>query len=290
MSAHWDDLKTVMHLVRGGSLATAADALGVSYTTVARRVKRAEDDLGLKLFDRLADGYQATEAGAEVARKAAAMETEEFNLMRSLAGADQELRGQLTITAPQLVCATSLLPVFEEFTQRYPDVELHVRSSSELLDLGRREADLAIRISDDPGDSLTGRRLASQQCAVFGAAHWLDKIKAGRDDDIKWLLPENVPARFRALVPQLNPQNILMRLDDMAATIEAAKAGMGVMVMPMFLGRSCPDLVELPLMDPQPFPEIWAVAHRDVWRSARVAAFREILIPHFKKTAHLYMA
>ncbi|MFY0595441.1 MAG: LysR family transcriptional regulator [Cognatishimia sp.] len=290
MSAHWDDLKTVMHLVRGGSLANAADALGVSYTTVARRVKRAEDDLGIQLFDRLADGYQATEAGEVVARKAAAMETEELDLLRNLVGAEQIVSGHLTITAPQLLCSTHLIPVFKEFTERYPEVELHVRSDSALLDLNRREADLAIRVSDAPGDSLTGRVLARQESVAFGNAEWADKIASNQNAPVSWIVPERIPPAFKKYIPELPNEHVILRSDDMVTMIEAARAGMGVVMLPTFLGRNALDLVELPICNVMPFPDIWAVAHRDIWRSARVAAFREILIPHFKKNAHLFVA
>lgn len=290
MSAHWDDLKTVMHLVRGGSLATAADALGVSYTTVARRVKRAEDDLGIKLFDRLADGYQPTQAGEAVARKAAAMETEELDLMRNLVGAEQTVKGSLTITAPQLLCATHLIPVFKEFNERYPEVELHVNSDSALLDLNRREADLAIRVSDAPGDTLTGRVLSRQDSMAFANDEWADKIASNVNAPVPWIVPERVPPSFKKYFQELPNENVVLRSDDLITMIEAARAGMGAVVLPMFIGRQSPGLREVPLVSPMPFPEIWAVAHRDIWRSARVAAFREILIPHFKKNAHLFVA
>ncbi len=289
MSAHWDDLKTVMHLVRGGSLANAADALGVSYTTVARRVKRAEDNLGVKLFDRLADGYQATEAGEVVARKAAAMEVEEHDLLRNLIGSERAVSGSLTITAPQLLCTTHLMPVFKEFKARYPEVEMHVNSDSALLDLNRREADLAIRVSDAPGDSLTGRVLARQESAAFANAEWAEKIAAGVNEPVPWIIPERIPTAFKKYVPAMPSENVILRSDDMLTMVEAARAGLGAVVLPVFLGSNAPDLEQIPLYKPMPFPEIWAVAHRDIWRSARVTAFREILIPHFKKNAHLFV-
>jgi len=290
MSAHWDDLKTVMHLVRGGSLANAADSLGVSYTTVARRVKRAEDDLGVKLFDRLADGYQATQAGEAVARKASAMETEELDLLRNLVGSDRKVTGPLTITAPQLLCGTHLIPVFMEFNAKYPEVELHVNSDSALLDLSRREADLAIRVSDAPGDTLTGRVLARQESMAFASTEWAEKLAANPQTTLPWIVPKRLPPAFNKYFRNMPTTNVVLRSDDLITMIEAARAGMGAAILPMFIGRHAQGLQQLPIFDPMPFPEVWAVAHRDIWRSARVTAFREILIPHFKKNAHLFVA
>lgn len=290
MSVHWDDLKTVMHLVRGGSLATAADALGVSYTTVARRVKRAEDDLGLQLFERLADGYKATEAGHSVARKAAAMEVEEHDLMRGLLGADQALSGVLTITAPQLLCWTYLAPVFQEFTEKYPDVELHVRANTELLDLNRREADLAIRVSNHPGDSLMGRRLATQQSAVYGVREWVDQIASDPTKQIDWVLLEKLQTLQKEVTTDTPNNKVRLMTDETMTLISAARRGLGVVRLPVFLANDFEELIRIKELPTRAFPDVWVVAHRDVWPSARVAAFREILVPHFTKHREMFLA
>lgn len=289
MSAHWDDLKTVMHLVRGGSLATAADALGVSYTTVARRVKRAEDDLGLQLFERLADGYKATEAGHTVARKASAMEVEEHDLMRGLLGADQKLSGALTITAPQLLCSTLLASVFNEFCEKYPDVELHVRANTELLDLNRREADLAIRVSNHPGDSLMGRRLVAQQSAVYGVRRWAEQIAHDPAKQIDWILHDKLQNIQKETTANTPNNRLRLMTDETMTMISAAQKGLGVVRMPVFLAHDYDDLFRIDTLPPQAFPDIWVVAHRDVWPSARVAAFREILVPHFTKHREMFV-
>lgn len=280
MSVHWDDLKTVMHLVREGSLANAADTLGISYTTVARRVKRAEDDLGLPLFERLADGYHATDAGQEVARKAAAMETQENDLMRGLAGASQSLSGVLTVTAPQLVCTTLLAPVFEEFIETYPEVDLHIRASIALLDLNRREADVAIRISDDPGDSLIGRRLLSQRNAVYGTQTWADQIAQDPKKLIEWIVLEQFQDLSGEVCADFPNHRARMVTDDMMTMIKAACAGMGVVRMPTVLAEQYDCLKPIAQIAQRDIPDMWMVAHRDVWSSARVSAFRAILVKH----------
>ena len=88
MTPRWDDLETVLHLVREGSLARAAEQLGVTYTTVARRIVRAETALGVTLFERLSDGYRPTEAAALVASHAATMQDAAFAMLREMAGRD----------------------------------------------------------------------------------------------------------------------------------------------------------------------------------------------------------
>lgn len=277
MTAQWDDLKTILELVRHGSLAGAAAQLGVSYTTVARRVARAEAALGEKLFERLADGYQPTEAALLVARHAGEMQQSEDQMMRHMAGRDTRLSGSLTLTAPQLLIAHVLSPAIAAFTKAHPHVDLMVKATNDMLDLTRREADLGVRVSRSPGDTLTGVRLAEQHSASFATSDWAERIAQDPGGEIDWI----VYAAHNALphgVAQASPgSRVRYRFDDMVAMAGAAQAGLGVVRMPMFLGRSTAGLVQVPVLPPKPYMDIWVVGHPDVWPSAKVTALREMI-------------
>jgi DNA-binding transcriptional LysR family regulator len=289
MNDNWDDLKAVLYLVRFGTLAAAGAQLNVAYTTVARRVDRAEKACGVALFERLADGYRPTEAGQDVARYAAEMEGQHIALQRRLSGRDQTLTGPLTITAPQLLIAACLAEPLGAFTEAHPDVDLTIRATNELLDLNRREADLAIRISHDPGDTLTGRRLTEQVQASFASPEVAEKLKAQPDQRIDWIMHVSADGPPKSAL-KLNPNaRVRLWLDDMVAIIGAAQAGLGVVRLPVFLGRRTPGLVQVPLMPPQPYAPIWMVAHRDVWKGAKVRAFRQALLAFFKDEADLFL-
>ncbi len=283
MEPLWDDLHTVLCLVRRGSLAGAAAELGVNYTTVARRISRVEASLNVALFDRLRDGYQPTEAGQSVAAHAAKMEQDANALIRQLQGQDDSLSGPLTITAPQLLIAHGLAPVIDSFCATYPEVQLHVRATNDLLDLNKREADLAIRISREPGDTLTGLRLAEQRSASFADATWAARIASNPETLIDWVVYAAYKDVPRNVDPAYPNHRIRMTFDDMVAIRGAALAGLGVARMPMFLGQAS-GLVQVPVLPPQPYADIWVVGHPDVWPSAKVKAFRDILVPHFRKT------
>ncbi len=282
MDISWDDMRTVMCLVRGGSLAAAAQELGLNYTTVARRITRAESDLGGKLFDRLADGYQPTDAGLLVASHAEQMDRQVDTLMRELQGRDANLLGPLTITAPQLLIAHVLTPVIDQFCGAYPDIDLHVRATNDLLDLNRREADLAIRISRDPGDSLKGVRLTAQQSASFATPALARAIADDPTSPIDWIVYADYAAVPKNVDSSYPNHRIRMTFDDMVAIRAAAQAGLGVARMPLFLGHASHGLVQVPVLPPQPYPDIWVVAHRDVWAAAKVMAFREMLVPFMR--------
>jgi DNA-binding transcriptional LysR family regulator len=290
MDMAWDDLRTVMELVRRGSLAGAGAALGVNYTTVARRIRRAEDTLGEPLFERLSDGYSPTQAAHLIAEHAQDMEQAEHALMRRMKGAETQLSGPLVITASQLLIANFLTPVLDQFTNAYPAVELRILATNEMLDLSRREADLAVRISRSPGDELTGLRLLSQDTASFATADWAQRISQDPNTMIDWVVYDATPDLPKGVSPDYPNMQVRFRFDDMVALIGAAQAGLGVLRMPMFLGRTIAGLVQVPVLPPRSYADIWVVGHPDVWPSAKVRAFREVLASHCKANKGLFVA
>ncbi|MGX9357287.1 LysR family transcriptional regulator [Roseobacteraceae bacterium S113] len=282
MDLDWDDLKTVLCLVRAGSLSRAADALEVSYTTVSRRVRNAEEKLGKTLFERLADGYHPTADAQLIAEHAQHMERAADEMMRKLQGRDTTLSGSLTFTAPQLLIAPPVTDAIKAFRAAHPDVDLQILGTNSLLDLNRREADLAIRISDSPGDSLKGLRLAEQQAGSFASHELARKLREVPDAPMDWLAFDGFDALEAQILESHPNARIALRFDDVVSMLGAAVAGLGVVKLPYFLGRSWPGLEEVGLTDPAPFPDIWLVGHPDVWPSAKVTAFRTELVAQFR--------
>jgi DNA-binding transcriptional LysR family regulator len=282
MRVGWDDLYTVLMLVRHGTLAGAAQAMGIAYTTVARRVQRAEAALKRPLFNRMRDGYQPTEAGRAVARYGAEMEQRDLALQRELTASDPVLSGPLTVTAPELLIGPYIAPVLAQLEGAAPGIEVSVRATNDLLDLSRRDADIAVRISRNPGDDLTGMRLAEQHSASFAAPALAAQIAQNPSDEVPWILHSSALGPPRASLTRFPNARVRFRFDDMIAVVGAARAGLGVARMPMFLGRTEPGLVQVPVLEPQPYMDIWVVAHSDIWRSARVTEFRKLLVPYFR--------
>ena len=285
---HWDDLETVLALVQHGSLAAAAAALGVNYTTVARRVTRLEQALGQVLFDRFKDGYRPTEAGRLVSAHAAQMQQSEDAMLLDFKGQDSRLTGPLVVTAPQLWVAYVLPEAIANFTNDYPDVDLQIRATNDILDLSRGEADLALRSGRNLEDSLTGLRLSGQDTASFASPKWAEQIAHEPNKPIDWIiyaayksLPKDVTERYPS-------SRIRYRFDDMIAMAGAAASGLGVVRMPMVLGRRMAGLVQVPLLQPKPYADIWIVSHKAVWHGAKPTAFREAVKRVIKKDRALF--
>jgi DNA-binding transcriptional LysR family regulator len=290
MSIAWDDLRTVLMVVRHQSLAGAGDALGINYTTVARRIRRAEQKLNQPLFERLPDGYRATQTALLIADHGAKMENAEQALMRTLQGSETLLSGALTITAPQLLIANFLAPVIDQFVKTYPKVDLRILATNDLLDLARREADLAIRISRNPGDTLTGLRLLNQHTASFCSPDIAARIAENPSAMIDWIVYDTYPDVPKGIAADFPNNRVRLRFDDMVAMVGAAQAGLGVVRMPMFLGCTSAGLMQVPVLPPQPYADIWVVGHPDVWPSKKLSAFRDILIAYCKAHRDQFVA
>eukprot|EP00752_Nemacystus_decipiens_P019545 g17601.t1 len=263
---------------------------GTSHIAILSKGFRTEASLGQLLFERLPDGYRPTSAALLVAEQASQMEEVEHNLIRRLQGTETELSGRLTITAPQLLISAFLSPFLDQFDATYPAIDLRILATNELLDLTRLEADLAIRISDEPGDTLKGLRLLRQEQASFANEDVARALLADPSAMIDWVVYDGFPNVPKAVSSDFPNNRVRFRFDDMVAMIGAAQAGLGVVRAPLFLGRATAGLVQVPVLPPQPYADIWVVGHPDVWPSAKLKAFRDMLVAFCKANRERFVA
>ena len=165
----WDDLRYALAIGTAGSLAGAARTLGVNHTTVLRRLDALEAQLGTRLFDRKRGGYQPTEAGLALVEQARHMATRADEVERQVLGRDRELTGVLRVTTAFVLMDHLLPQPLADFARAYPGIEVEVIENAFLVDLSsrhadpeqnwtRREADVALRLSENVAEHLVGRR------------------------------------------------------------------------------------------------------------------------------------
>lgn len=283
MDLNWDDYRTILHLVREQSLAGAAKSLDVNYTTIARRITRAETALGEKLFDRLPTGYLATDLAEQVAKAATEMEKSSDNLLRSIIANEDKLSGSLTITAPQLLLSNVMGPVLKEFGDAHPNVIINVKATNETLNLNRREADIALRISNAPDKNLVGVRLTKQKTAIFACEELVNDLQNNPNLKFDWIWFEHWKGLSEEMRHDRSDPKPKYVFDDMIAALGAAKSGLGAVRLPFFLGRSTEGLRQLQIIEPQPYIDIWVLSHSDMKDAPKVRAFKDVLIPFFSK-------
>src|SRR5918993_340581 len=164
----WDDFKLVRLVAEAKGLTGAAERLGVNHSTVFRRLGQLEEALGAKLFERHRTGYALTPAGEEMAALAERMADDVAGFARKLAGQVLSPAGELRVTTNDTLLAHLLTPLFARFGERCPDVRLDVVLSNQALNLSKRDADVAIRATDAPPETLVGRRAATLAWALYG--------------------------------------------------------------------------------------------------------------------------
>jgi DNA-binding transcriptional LysR family regulator len=275
----WDDLRYVLAVGDAGSLAGAARRLGVNHTTVLRRIGALEQRLGLRLFERLPSGYALTAGGEELITAARDIDATVTVLERKLAGQDLRLAGTVRVTTTDTVMGSILPDIIAEFRRSHPGIRLEIAVSNLMVNLTRREADVAIRPAANPPETLVGRRVGAIAFAIYASPDYL----AGRDPsaslaDHRWVAPDDsladtVVARWmRAQLPQAE---ITFAADSFMTLRLAAQAGLGLAALPCYLGDSSPDLLCVHPPIPQLQSALWILTHSDLRQTARIRAFTE---------------
>jgi DNA-binding transcriptional LysR family regulator len=274
----WSDVRIFLAVVRGKSLGEAARSLGVSHPTVGRRIKALEDQAQQPLFRRTQDGLVLTDAGDAILALAQSMEDSALSMERRLAGNQQRLEGILRISSADWFAGFVLAPVLAELGRRHPAVVPEVIASYRLLDLSRRDADVAFRIVPFSEPDIVQRRLMTMPYGLYGSAATAQAVR--RDPasagiilmntaqshfpDVAWLL-DRFPLSRRAFTSTSRTVQAQMCLQ-----------GMGIAVLPRPLGDALPGLQRIDLSDEPPARDIWVGYHQDLRHMDRLRAMLEI--------------
>jgi len=266
----WDHLRVFLALARAGSVAASSEALGVSRSTVTRRLEALERDAGLKLVERGLDGARLTEAGESLVPHAERVEEEVLAAERLLTGKDFRLSGRLEVSVFE-IGGLLLAPAFVALRQEHPDIEVVLRSTDRVASLHRRETDLAIRAAvEPPSGDLFGRRLGRLEYGVYGRPEVTARANPA------WILWDESRGAHGtwALAERLGkPLHVAARVDSVTAMLELAVAGMGVALLPVALAAHYPDLVARGRVPRRGQGiDVWALTHPDLKRAARVRA------------------
>ncbi|MEJ8473999.1 LysR family transcriptional regulator [Roseibium algae] len=291
----WDDLKFVLAVATYGSLSAAARGLSVNHSTVSRRLAGLEARIGTRLFERLPDGLSPTPAGTEAVESARRIEAELHALDTRITAQDAELDGPLRVTAAQLIFQAGLADIMARFKERHPRIELSMNAANEILSLTRREADVAIRVTDRPDEGLFGRLATGQSRGFYGSKAFLREhaealLKSDGPEVIpcvsfKWWGKEP-PKAIRARFPNAYTSVVC---DDMIALHAAVRAGMGIGRMPCFLGDPDPDLERVPGFELSRYFDIWVLTHPDLKNVERIRQFMRFAADEFKANSGLYL-
>ena len=272
----WEDIKILGQLAQNGTVRAAAKALKVHHSTISRRITTLERSVGVRLFDRLPEGYVLTEAGAHLANSAKVMDDEVIRAQRLILGGDQEMAGRILVTMAEPVAVHAFGPRMADFYAQYPNLDVEITSSTSMIDLSRRKADVAVRMNNTPPDSLFGKRLFPYYNAVYASADYL----AAHDfehapEKARWIGWDGSFERFPHWTASTAFNRVPVTGNFPALDMQAAmaRAGAGLAMLPCFIGDRDPMLVRASPDAPTPARDIWILTHADLRRTTRIRAF-----------------
>lgn len=287
----WDDLRYFHAVAEVGSLSAAARALAVNHSTVYRRIAAFEEREGVALFDRIDGRYVLTAAGEEMRASSGRIAEEVDTLSRRLSGRDLRLTGTLRVTTTDSLAAEFLGPHIAGFVQTYPGIELELVVDTQHLSLSRRQADVAIRPTSVPPETLIGRRVAELAFAVYGSVDYFEKAGLGGDlRDHAWVGFDDSLAHLPAakwMRTELAGANILLRGNNLFALSGTVAAGAGLAPLPCFMCDGNPKLRRFDGIDLALGAGLWLLTHEDLRHTARVRAFLDFMYESLERDRDL---
>lgn len=286
MIGDWDNLRVFLALAEEGSLTAAAQRLGVSHPTVARRVRQLETEIGVRLFDRLPDRYRPTEMALELLHDVKEMERASQSVDRRSAGLSGQHLGTVRISVDETM-ADFLGRHLLRLRENHQCIEFEIAVTHVSANLSRREADLLIRSRLPDLASIVGRKIGSFAYAVYGVAAFgaeLDgsaaALKAlpwvGFDEEHAYMPGQAWQAAF------LGNGRPVVRTNNGILLANAIRGGNGIGVLPCFLGDADASLRRLTPIIPEAQTDQWLLVHSDLRAVPRIRIVMDALTTLFR--------
>jgi DNA-binding transcriptional LysR family regulator len=190
------------------------------------------------------------------------------------------------VTAINNMASTILLPVFARFSTEQPETRLHIQVSNKYVSLAERQADIAIRLTNAPPETLIGTRLTTVASAVYGSRNYLASLAEGGKP--KWLGIECCAFHRSWTVAACPDHDHNFYVDDTLLTLAALKQDLGLAYLPCFMGDGEASLRRYRAPDPAHDLGLWLLYHADLKQNKRVQLFRAHMIREIAKLRALF--
>lgn len=286
----FDRLRIFKAAAEAGSFTHAGEALNLSQSAISRQVCALEAELKTPLFHRHARGLILTEQGELLLRTVTDVLLRLENARMRLADSRERPRGEIKITTSIDIGTNWLAPILGEFLEQYPDIRIQIILDDEELDLGMREADMALRMREPVQADLIRRRLFTIHCHAYGARATLERRGTVSDSDD---LDRHTLIGFAALgqnyfLNQLNclatlgretktPRACGVLVNNIGAALRACESGVGLAVLPDYRAAKAQNLVRLLPEADMPELDCFLTYPGEMRRVAKIEVFRDFL-------------
>jgi DNA-binding transcriptional LysR family regulator len=273
----WSELGTLDALVTAGTMGGAARALHVDKATVSRRIAALERGAPRALFERRLRRIELTPYGERALHAFREHERARARLVAELDSDEVEVKGTVRLTVPSFFACEVLMPALAQLRDLHPAIDVHVYGTNRLLDVAREEADVAIRNVRPSDGSLSARKLGRLGMAAFASREYLRRRGTPSErvlDGHELLVYDGGPYAgpgFEWWPEAARRGRVRFSANDSLPLRDAARAGLGIAVIPDFLGDEAPELLRVPAAGSGSV-DIWAVTRDELRRVARIRA------------------
>lgn len=287
----WDLLGAFLAVEKTGSLSGAARALGTAQPTVRRQVEALERALGAVLFTRSPMGLTPTEAARSMLPYAESMAASAEALVRQVSAPSTAERGTVRVTASEVIGVEVLPSIFADLSRKHPLIGIELSATDESLDILRRDADVAVRMTQPTQGALVAKRVGSVSLGLFASKSYLaargtprsvsnlshEHALVGRDRDDSFYT-----AIATTLGVRVRKRDFVFRTDSDVAQLNAIRAGMGIGIFQVALAARTKTLRRVLPKIGLTLP-MWVVTHEDLRSSRRVAIVFDHLVDALTK-------
>jgi DNA-binding transcriptional LysR family regulator len=286
----WDKLRIFHAAAQAGSFTHAGDTLNMSQSAVSRQVSALEHDLKVPLFHRHARGLLLTEQGEVLYRTAREVFMKLEAAQARLTDSREKPSGVLRITTTVGLGSTWLTQRLNEFVDLYPEMELRLIFDDDELDLGMREADVAIRLRQPTQPDLIQRKLFTVHFHLYAAPGYIQRFgapKSMNDLDGHRIITfgEQAPPYLRDMnwletagLPLGETRRCVLRINNVVAIKRAVQRGIGIAILPDYINEDGSGLVQLMPEAEVPSFDTYFVYPSELKNTARIAVFRDFLL------------
>lgn len=275
----WSDIRLFLAVAELGTLTAAARAVGFTQPTLGRRIQSLEQSLGLKLFQRTAEGFLLTEAGLALLPAAKRMAEEADAAMRQLAGQEEKLTGTLRISSFDWFSHYVLADCCAGFLQQHPEVSIELLNDSRLFNLARREADLVFRLQAFDQPDIAQRKLLQLDYGLYAAAGF-DLRLLTTPEQLRLISMDSyfsdVPD-VAWLKTQFPGAKLAFSSNSREAQARLCVAGFGLAVLPVRMAEQIQGLQQLAVASAPPSRPLWLGYHQDLRHQRKLRAFIDFM-------------
>jgi DNA-binding transcriptional LysR family regulator len=283
-SFDWGLLPTFLAALDRGSLLGAARQLGISQPTAGRHIAELEAQLGKALFERTGRGLKATALALELAGPARAMQTGALALADRLLDTQSQQTGTVRLTASQPVACFLMPPLLMQLRRALPAIQIELEVSNTVSNLLQREADIAVRMVRPEQSSLVARRIADVSLSACASTAYLARrgtpvqpAELLQHELIGYDQQDDMLRGFAAMGFPVTREHFALRTDDLIASWQAVRAGLGVGFTADYVIRTDPAVMRVLPMLALPSLPVWLTVHREIRNNGRIRAVYDFL-------------